>query len=112
MFPPSWLRDQPGFAKAFTARPMTVYVDHMETIREQVKAILSWTGTFSRLKGLKNSTLLLTGKEDAIVPPENSDILFNLIPDATIVKIENGGHGMLYQFPKKLASAVMEFIIS
>ena len=112
MFPPSWLRDEAGFAKAFTARPMTVYVEYMDTIREQAKAILSWTGTFTRLKELQKRTLLLTGTEDAIVLPENSDILFDLIPDATIVKIENGGHGMLYQFPKKIASAVIEFITS
>ncbi len=112
MFPPSWLRDKPGFAKAFTARPMTVYVDYMDTIREQVKAILSWSGTFTRLKGLQKKTLLLTGTEDAIVLPKNSDILFDLIPDATIVTIENGGHGMLYQFPEKLASAVIKFITS
>lgn len=110
MFPHAWLKENPAFAKAFISNPIKVYVDHMETIREQVKAILSWKGSFSRLKYLKNRTLLLTGTEDAIVLPENSDILKGLIHDSSIIKIEGGGHGMLYQFPKEIAKIVIDFL--
>jgi pimeloyl-ACP methyl ester carboxylesterase len=110
MFPSSWLKENPVFAKGFTSSPMKVYVQHMETIREQVKAIISWGGTYSRLKDLKKETLLLTGTEDYIVPLSNSEMMRGLLPDASLEQIEGGGHGMIYQFPEKIAQVVMNFL--
>lgn len=110
LFPASWVREHPGLVKAFDARPMKVYIDNLGTIKEQAEAINSWDGTCGRLAGLEKKTLLLTGTEDIVVPPCNSDIMAELIPDSKVVKIDGGGHGMIYQFPRKVAEAVIDFL--
>jgi pimeloyl-ACP methyl ester carboxylesterase len=32
------------------------------------------------------------------------------IPGAKLVKMENGGHGLMYQFPERFSEAVIDFL--
>ena len=45
-----------------------------------------------RLKEIRVPTLVMTGTDDRLVPPENSDVLARLIPNARLVKFEGAGH--------------------
>ena len=110
MLPEKWLEEHPSFREGFLAQPISVYRDNPQVLKEQARAILTWEGTYGRLEDIHHKTLLLTGREDLMVPPENSEILAEHIPDSWIEVIDGGGHGMIYQFPEKIASLVMDFL--
>ena len=61
---------------------------------------------------IKAPTLVLTGSEDVLVPPKNSEILAARIPNARLEIIEGGAH----QFPLERADAfnrtVLDFLSS
>lgn len=110
MVPFWWLEENPSFAKGFLAQPMSVYVKNLPAVRKQIRAIMEWPGSFNRLENIKKDTLILTGNEDIVVPPENSRILNERIENSTLKMIEGGGHGMLYQYPEIFVNVVTDFL--
>ena len=64
------------------------------------------------LKKIPCPVLVMSGTEDPITPPEFSDeIVSNLAPDqTTYVKLENCGHGVVGDKPKKALAALRAFI--
>ncbi len=66
--------------------------------------------TWADLANIQNPTLVLAGKEDVLVPPENSKILAERIPEARLHLIEGGGHQFLIEQPDAFNSAVLEFL--
>ncbi len=50
-------------------------------------------------------------KEDILVPPENSRILAERIPNARLRVIEGGGHQFLIEQPNDFNNAVLEFLL-
>jgi len=63
-----------------------------------------------QLINIQNPTLVLSGKEDVLVPPENSRILAERIPKALLRVIEGGGHQFLIEQPDAFNNAVHEFL--
>lgn len=59
---------------------------------------------------IHNPTLVLAGKEDVLIPPENSKILAERIPNARLRVIEGGGHQFLIEQPDTFNNAVLEFL--
>ena len=43
----------------------------------------------------------MTGTDDVLVPPQNSEILAGRIPKSELVQIKAYGHGFLSRKPKK-----------
>jgi pimeloyl-ACP methyl ester carboxylesterase len=66
--------------------------------------------TWARLPQIQAPTLVLTGKEDVLVPPENSKILADRIPNARLQVIEGGGHQFLVERPDEFNRAVLDFL--
>jgi len=81
-------------------------------IRRQWEAIESWRGTYTRLHKITAPTLLVTGDHDMATPSANSLILAQRIPDSHFVQIKNGGHGVMYQYPKQFSRIVLYFLKS
>jgi len=59
-----------------------------------------------KLRQLNVPTLILSGSEDVIIPPQNAVILADTIPGSQLVIIKNGGHAMMYQYPKIIAEDI------
>ncbi len=74
----------------------------------QLKAIMSFD-TYDRLSQIKIPTLILQGKRDILIPPENASILDKGIPNAKLVYLENSAHGLLEETETVLRS-VLEFL--
>lgn len=81
-----------------------------EVAARQAEALFGWPGSFHRLPEIRCPALVVTGAEDVVIPPENSRVLASRIPNARLLEIPGAGHGMQYQYPKKLAGAVAEFL--
>jgi pimeloyl-ACP methyl ester carboxylesterase len=66
---------------------------------------------FHALHTLSTPTLLLVGKGDRVVSPDNSAALHSIIPNATLKEILGSGHAMMYEFPQQLAECIVHFLL-
>ncbi len=83
------------FAELFSRWPEAYLADpqRRSTFLYQLGAIATHS-TGARLATLDVPTLVVTGKEDALVPPENSRILARLIPGAELEELDRVGHSI------------------
>ena len=54
--------------------------------------------------------LVICGEQDKIAPSQNSANLAKLISHATLVKIPNSGHGLMYQEPELFTQYLLDFL--
>jgi 3-oxoadipate enol-lactonase len=66
--------------------------------------------TYDRLPQLTMPTLVITGKEDGLVPPENSVTLSRRIPNADLVLLANASHLFNIELPAATTEVVTRFI--
>jgi len=69
-----------------------------------------WQGVCNKLDLVKSPTMLITGTKDILTPPQNSLYLVNKIPNASLVQIPGGGHGLMFQFPNLFSNYVLTFL--
>jgi pimeloyl-ACP methyl ester carboxylesterase len=63
-----------------------------------------------RLHEIDAPALVLTGTDDKIVPSENSKILANAIPAASLVEFECAGHGFIVEKAQETNTHVLDFL--
>lgn len=63
-----------------------------------------------RLKNISTPTLVMHGKKDILVPPQNAEILTNLIPGATLVLFDNAAHFIFTEEPEKFVKTILGFL--
>jgi 3-oxoadipate enol-lactonase len=67
--------------------------------------------TFEGVDGaITAPTLIVTGTEDNVVDPHNSDVLAERIPGAEVQRIENSGHLFFWEQPREFVRIVSEFL--
>jgi len=67
---------------------------------------------YDRLSQIKCPTLVITGKDDALVPWENSRILAERIPGAELVLLEPAGHCFWLEQHDQSGKAILRFFQS
>jgi pimeloyl-ACP methyl ester carboxylesterase len=107
LFPPAWLKQNPDPSNYF---PRVEETSPPANILRQDKAILAWNGTWSRLPAIERPLLLIAGDQDVIAPPGNSLLIAEQVPRSWLVRVHNGGHGLMYQYPDDLAGIVLTFL--
>lgn len=80
----------------------------IEGLLNQQKAIVEFD-TCERLPQVKAQTLVLAGKRDVFVPPENGQILADGIPRSKLVYLENSGH-MFIEEADEVTKIILEFL--
>lgn len=110
LFPADWLKDpvnQEYLRKAFGK-----YADKPteEGLKKQWGAWTSWQGTYDRLPGVKNMTLLISGASDINTPWQNTPLMFERLPNAWMTSIKDGGHGVMFQQPAEMANVINGFL--
>jgi pimeloyl-ACP methyl ester carboxylesterase len=63
-----------------------------------------------RLRTLTIPTLILAGKQDRIIPPQNSERLHAIIPNSQIRVFEDAGHHLHIEEPEAFNQAVLDFV--
>ncbi|MBD0369697.1 MAG: alpha/beta hydrolase [Pyrinomonadaceae bacterium] len=81
-----------------------------ESYQAQLQAIMSWKGSYSRLKELNITTLILHGDSDRLIPTENGKILARVIPDAELALIEGAGHRFMTDRLEESGRVIMSFL--
>ncbi len=107
LFPEKWLKEHPDPRTYF---PQITETSSPENIERQYRAWQNWKGTHSRLAKITQPTLLITGANDINTPWQNSVMMVDLIPGAWLVQLKGGGHGVMYQYPKKFSRIVLTFL--
>ena len=77
--------------------------------QRQIGAILNFD-TYERLPTISAPTLVMHGKKDILVPPENAKVIADRISGAKLVYFENSGHALFSQEPEKVSKALLEFL--
>jgi len=107
LFPESWLKENPYY---YVRLPKEDEIVTSEIATQQARAMMSWPGSYSRLPLISQDTLLITGLDDGIMPPQNSFIMAGRIPASWLIRFKGGGHGVMYQWPEDFSKAVLTFL--
>lgn len=110
LFLTDWTLAHLEVAARFTGSSSQEESEDQRGISDQYTAAGSWSGTFERLKSIESDTIIITGTDDIIVPAKNSLILAEAIEGSWLVRLNNGGHGAIYQFPEKIAGLLIAFL--
>jgi 3-oxoadipate enol-lactonase len=73
-------------------------------------AAVSGFDTLERLSQIQAPTLVLVGAEDVLTPPHYSRELAARIPGARLQVLERGGHGVHWEYPEAVNTAVLAFL--
>jgi pimeloyl-ACP methyl ester carboxylesterase len=75
----------------------------------QLGAIMKFR-SFERLPTINAPTLVMHGKKDILVPPENGQILADRIPGTKLAVFENSAHILFSQEPQAVTTAIIDFL--
>lgn len=67
--------------------------------------------TGDRLGEIDSPTLVLTGTDDAIIPPENGKHLHEAIPDSRLEYVPDAGHLFFVEKPEETAAILESFLL-
>jgi pimeloyl-ACP methyl ester carboxylesterase len=112
LFPIDWIQKNPKEVEQVKAGFRVLPVISMETIQKQADAISSWyeNGVCNQLETIDKPSLVLVGAKDILTPQNNSITIAENIPNSWLVRIQEGGHGVMYQYPDKLYSILEAFL--
>lgn len=65
--------------------------------------------TYDRLPKISCPTLVLVGRDDAIIPWENSKVIAERIPGSRLVVLEPAGHGFWIEQSERTCREILEF---
>lgn len=83
------------------------------TYNAMVEAEDPWLESSSNIRaltGISTPTLVITGSQDVVTPPENSRIIAQAIQGARLVLVPRSGHSFLFQKPEIVARTAVNFL--
>lgn len=63
------------------------------------------------LSKIRAKTLVMHGKKDIMVVPENAEVLANLIPDTKLILFEKSAHSISAEEPELFKKKLLEFLL-
>jgi 3-oxoadipate enol-lactonase len=76
----------------------------------QMHAIMKTHNTYNRLGQIIHPTLIQTGLKDVLVPPENSRVLAQYIPNAQLKEYPEAAHGYFAEAGTKAVEDLLDFL--
>jgi len=108
LFTEDFIKNNPGKIDEFVARSILAIIPPY-SYRRQLAAISKFN-SFNRLKNITTPTFVISGKEDILVPPQNSEILAENISGAKLVLLDDLAHDMFSQDPISTAKTIINLI--
>ena len=110
LFPPEWMKSHPDYWRTLPVAGEVSQLFKLPGILRQNDAYEDLAGVYEDLPEIRCPTLIVTGTEDVSTPPENAHILARRIAGSRLVLFEGAGHGLMYQFPARLAAVILDFL--
>jgi len=111
-YPPAFIESHRDWLEQGLQKSLALgYPETPNYARElQMGAVLSSHNTYDKLSQIICPTLVQTGSEDVLIPPENSRILAELIPNARLIEYPGYGHDMLGPCEEKATQDILDFV--
>ena len=109
-YAPAYLERHEALAEDQTRREIA-FPTPLHSADLQFQAFAEFDGS-KALAEIACPTLVLTGDLDELIPPQNSAMMANLIPDARLVIIPGGGHRVLWENPDECIDIISRFLRS
>jgi len=77
----------------------------------QFQAFAEFDGS-DALAEIRCPTLVLTGDRDELIPPQNSQMMSTLIPNAKLAVIPGGGHRVLWEATEICVDLIIRFLLA
>jgi pimeloyl-ACP methyl ester carboxylesterase len=106
-FTEEFIKNNPEFIKAYIKRRLSVPFSK-EAIMRYRRAMATF-GICARLPQIKASTLIIHGKQDVVITPENAQLMAEKIPQSKVVYFENSGH-LLAEDREKILATLIDFL--
>jgi pimeloyl-ACP methyl ester carboxylesterase len=107
LFTEDFLKKDPEFVKRFTSILMKAPITP-DAFGRQVKAIMTWD-VYDRLPKIKMPTLVIAGKKDILIPPQNGKIIADRIPGSKLVYFEKSAHA-IFEETDKMITTLLQFL--
>lgn len=111
LFTDSFMKGHREKVEDFLQDRLTYPVQPFFAFQAQLQAVMEFD-SYSRLSKIDSQTLILTTKEDVLVPPRNSDILANKIRNSRLVVLDKGGHLVNIERADEFNKTVHEFLVT
>ncbi|KAF7729680.1 hypothetical protein EC973_004053 [Apophysomyces ossiformis] len=108
---PEYIRDHPQETKAFLELIHAGKNRNFDAFMAQCVRALSHYDFTEALKTISTRTLVLHGKEDVVLLPQNGRDINALIRGSKYIEYPNGGH-LLYQTNPEVIKEISEFLVS
>ena len=102
------LDDEERYERSIQNSVNNPYPQQDHAFLRQAQAVLGFDAT-ARLGNIKADTLIVTGKDDILVPPRNSEKLNKLIPGSKL-QVLDGAHLGCIEYPNEYNAAILEFL--
>ena len=86
-------KEQPDLIAAYCAAQLSAPQQPADAFHAQLAAINTFDAG-ARLRQIEIPTMIVTGSEDVLIPPENARILAGALPHAEMVVIPGAGHAL------------------
>lgn len=108
LYSPELLDDEERYEKSILNSLANQWPQQDHAFIRQAHAVLNFDAR-DRLSNIKQATLVVGGKDDALLPIRNSQRLAELIPNATLKELP-GGHVGAMEYPNEYNQAFLEFL--
>jgi pimeloyl-ACP methyl ester carboxylesterase len=108
MFTKNFLDANPDYVINFKERYLRTPISEANTLRQFIACAKA--DTYNRLSEIKNPTLIATGTDDPLIPPQNSRILADRIPGAKLIEYKGCSHGFISQAHDAFIKDLLNFI--
>lgn len=111
MFPQEWTKQNSNQLDTFIQNLKNKnFLISDKTLNLQSHAINTWNGVCEQINKITSPTLSIVGTDDVLTVPTNSLLITEKIHGSSLIQIKGGGHGMMYQYPDKMSSIILEFL--
>ena len=107
LFTREFIENNSDYIEDYIQRRLSVPFSNKGLMGQQ-QAAMNFS-TYERLSTIKTPTLILHGKKDVMVPPQNSSILAEAIPNSKLVFLENSAH-FLAEEVDQLLKNILDFL--
>ena len=80
-----------------------------EEVAARAKAVAAFD-VADRVQEIRTPTLVITGRQDVLIPPENSRMLAERIPDSELAEIDQAGHIFFCEQPEATNKVLLDFM--
>jgi pimeloyl-ACP methyl ester carboxylesterase len=108
IFTEDFIKNNPDYIERTRENILKEYIPDF-SYQRQIGAAMKFNSG-RRLKKVKTPTLIVQGRKDVLVQPQNADLLAKLIPGSRVAYFDNSGHAVHSQETEIVNKTILEFL--